>query len=129
MTDPAKPYTIAFEVRPGYLYVDLKGDVISTDVIRSYVADVLEECERSGMRRIMLYRDIPVILSEAEMFYTVNESLEALRGKKVALVNPHDELQKELDFGMTVGSNRGGQYGSFIDIDDAEKWLLEGDDD
>ena len=47
-----------------------------------------------------------------------------LRGKKLALVNPHAAIQKEVEFGVTVGLNRGGNYADFTDIASAERWLL-----
>jgi hypothetical protein len=56
----------------------------------------------------------------------VSESLDALAGKKLALVNPHAAIEAEVNFGMTVGQNRGGNYRSFETVPDAEAWLLKG---
>ena len=128
MTTPPEPYELNFETRPGYLYAHLQGETISVDVIRSYVAEVVAKSNETGLDRVLLYRDIPTVLSEAQTFFTVNESLEALRGKKLALVNPHENIQRELKFGMTVGHNRGGNYADFEDIASAEAWLLSDKD-
>lgn len=128
MSTPPEPYELTFETRPGYLYANLRGDAISVALIRAYVAEIVAESNATGLNRIMLYRDIPAILSEAETFFTVRESLEALRGKKLALVNPHADIDKEVKFGMTVGHNRGGNYADFEDIAAAEKWLLSDED-
>jgi len=128
MTKPSQPYELTFEDRPGYLYAHLKGDTISSEVIRSYVAEIVAKSNSTGQGRILLYRDIPAVLSEGETFFTVRESLESLRGKKLALVNPHADINKEVKFGMTVGHNRGGNYADFEDIAAAEKWLLSDED-
>lgn len=115
-------------MRPGYLYAHLKGDTISVEIIRSYVAEIVEQSNATGLQSILLYRDIPAVLSEAETFFTVRESLESFRGKKLALVNPHSGIDKEVKFGVTVGHNRGGNYADFEDIASAESWLLSDKD-
>jgi len=125
MTDPAKPYLLTFTVYPEYLFADLTGDTISAKIIRDYIREIVAKCEETGKHRILLYRDIPAALSEGEVFFTVNESLAALAGKKLALVNPHAAIETEVDFGVTVGRNRGGNYCSFKSVDDAKAWLLE----
>ena len=124
MRAPTKPYRITFTEYTEYLYVDLKGDEVSTEIIRDYISDVVAKCEELGKDKILLHRDIPAILSEGEVFHTVRESLEALAGKKLALVNPHTSIRTAVDFGMTVGQNRGGNYRSFTNVEDAEAWLL-----
>jgi hypothetical protein len=126
MTAPTGPYQLTFTVHPEYLYANLSGDTISVQIIRDYIGEIVAKCDATGKRRILLYRDIPAVLPEYEVFHTVNESLGALIGKKLALVNPHSALEPEVDFGMTVGQNRGGNYRSFNNIADAEAWLLEG---
>ena len=126
MTTQHESYQIKFTEFPDYLYVEIKGTEISVDIIASYIHKIVEKCEASGKNRILLYRDIPAVLSEGEVFYTVNQSLKALEGKRVALVNPYDVISTAVDFGMTVGQNRGGNYRSFKNVSDAEAWLLKG---
>lgn len=126
MTAPTKPYLLTFSEHPEYLYANLTGDTISAEIIRDYIGEIVARCNATGKHRILLYRDIPAVLSEAEVFRTVNESLGALIGKKLALVNPHAAIQKEVEFGMTVGQNRGGNYRSFNSVAEAEAWLLKG---
>ena len=102
MTEPPKLYELTFDERPGYLYAHLTGDRVSAAIIRDYIAEVVAKSDATGKHRILLYRDIPAVLSEAETFFTVRDSLDALRGKKLALVNPHAAIQKEVKFGVTV---------------------------
>ncbi|MFT3745297.1 MAG: hypothetical protein QM785_13515 [Pyrinomonadaceae bacterium] len=120
-----KAYTISFTEHPNYLHVNLSGDTISEQIIREYVADILAKCAETGDDRILCYRDIPTVMPEGTVYHTVSESLDALRGKKVALVNPHAGIDTEVRFGMTVAQNRGGNYASFSNIDDALEWLLK----
>lgn len=126
MAAQQKPYQLTFTVHPEYLYADVKGETISAEIIRDYVGEIVAKSEETGKRRILLYRDIPAVLSGGEVFFTVNESLGAFAGKKLALVNPHAAIDSEIDFGMTVGQNRGGNYRSFNDVAAAEAWLLKG---
>ena len=126
MSASFKPYQLTFTVQPQYLYANLTGDSISAEIIRGYISEIVAESNATGKQRILLYRDIPAVLSEGELFFTVNESLEALTGKKLALVNPYAAIAPAVDFGVTVGQNRGGNYHSFSNVDAAEAWLLEG---
>jgi hypothetical protein len=126
MTAPTKPYQLTFTIHPEYLYANLKGDTISVQIIRDYVRELVAKCEETRKSRILLYRDIPAVLSGVDVFHTVSESLAALSGKKLALVNPHEAIEQEVGFGMTVGQNRGGNYRNFKTVEDAEAWLLKG---
>jgi hypothetical protein len=117
-------YQLSFEVRPKYLYAELRARSISEEIIRGYVAELVAKSRESGRDLILLYRDIPAIMAAHQMFSTVSESLDALRGKKLALVNPHASIDDDLEFGLTVGQNRGGNYQRFTNIPDAEAWLL-----
>ena len=125
MAAPTKPYKLTFTVYPEYLYANLTGDTISVEIIRDYISEIVAKCDATGKHRILLYRDIPAVLPGFEVFHTVKDSLGALTGKKLALVNPHAAIGPEVDFGMTVGQNRGGNYSSFNNVSDAEAWLLK----
>lgn len=124
MTETTKPYTLNFTERPEYLYAHLTAETISADIIRGYVSEVAAKSDSTGKHRILLFRDIPVVMTEGDVFHTVSESLELLRGKKLAIVNPHAVIEKELQFGMTVGQNRGGNYAVFDNEASAETWLM-----
>ncbi|HMT08877.1 MAG TPA: hypothetical protein PKA82_12800 [Pyrinomonadaceae bacterium] len=121
---PFDDYKIAFTVHTEYLYVHLKAEDVSDGSISAYVSDIVAKSEETGLDKIILYRDIPVANNEASVFKTVSASLEELYGKKLAIVNPYEELNDVLKFGMTVGSNRGGNYEVFDTVEEAEKWLL-----
>lgn len=121
----SRSYTLTFTVHPDYLYAELMSEAVNTEIIRGYVNDILAKCDETGRSKILLYRDIPAVLSEGEVFHTVSESLRAFEGKKLALVNPHEAIRTAVDFGMTVGQNRGANYQSFPTVTEAEAWLLK----
>lgn len=125
MSASTKLYLLTFTVHPEYLYANLTDETISAEIIRDYISEIVAKCEATGKHRILLYRDIPAVLSEGEVFFTVSESLEALARKKLALVNPHSAIGAAVDFGVTVGQNRGGNYRSFNNVAAAEAWLLK----
>ncbi len=120
------PFSLTFTEYPDYLYANLRADTISAEIIRGYISQIVAKCKETGKNRILLYRDIPAVLSEGETFHTVNESLDALTGIKLALVNPHEAIHPKVEFGVTVGQNRGGNYQSFDNVPAAEAWLLKG---
>jgi hypothetical protein len=124
MTRPAPTYQLTFTEHPEYLRADLTAETISAEIIRAYISEIVAKSNATGKNCVLLYRDIPAVLSAGEMFHTVNESLEALRGKKVALVNPHPSIHENVEFGVTVGKNRGGNYRTFNDVPTAQAWLL-----
>lgn len=124
MNEFPDPYQLVFEVRDGYLYAGLKAETISQEIISGYVADVIAKAHETGKSKVLLYRDIPAVMSTHQVFGTVNDSLDAFRGIKLALVNPHAAIDEDIKFGLTVGQNRGGNYKSFNNVEDAEAWLL-----
>ena len=127
MTSQDKAYRLTFTEYAQYLFADLKGETISAEIIRDYIGEIVAKCAETGKNRILLYRDIPAVLSGGETFFTVSESLDALAGKKLAIVNPHSSVDSVVDFGVTVGQNRGGNYRSFDNVAAAEEWLVGSD--
>lgn len=124
VTDNEKAYSLTFTVHPEFLYAHLKAEKIDEGIINGYVSELVARSDESGTDKILLYRDVPAVLPEGYVFHTVNDSLAALRGKKLALVNPYRELDEAIKFGMTVGQNRGANYKMFADVESATEWLL-----
>jgi len=123
--DELPKYSLTIIEFPEYLEARVKAETISEEIIAAYVREIADASNASGKGRILLYRDIPMVLSGGSVFHTVAASLELLRGKKIALVNPYAEIDAEIGFGMTVGQNRGGDYANFRTVEDAKAWLLK----
>ncbi|MGB4989340.1 MAG: hypothetical protein WBO10_08915 [Pyrinomonadaceae bacterium] len=120
-----KNYELTFTEHCEYIYAELKGESISAEIIHEYVAELVAKCKETGKSRILLYRDIPAVMSGGQVFFSVAEGVEQLSGKKIALVNPYQDIAKRIEFAMTVGQNRGANYRAFDNVPDAKKWLLE----
>jgi hypothetical protein len=96
MPEPTDDYSIEFTVHPDYLYVHLEAETISDAIIRGYVSDIVAKSNETKRDRILLFRDIPALSSLGEVFHSVSSSLEQLRGKRLALVNPHAQIREQL---------------------------------
>lgn len=124
MNDDPKSYTLTFEERPQYLYARVAARAIDRENATAYLTEVAQRVSKSGMSKLLLYRDIPAMLDDAALFHVTQEFLQMIRGVKAAFVNPHIQNTSSMEFAMTVGKNRGGNYQAFSDISDAEAWLL-----
>lgn len=123
--ESAEPYKLSFEERPDYLYARIEAESIDRTTALSYLSEVARYCARIDAKRLLIHRDIPVMLPDADLFNTTTDFLEMVRGTRAAFVNPYQDLTEALDFAMVVGLNRGADYKLFNSIEDAEKWLLE----
>jgi hypothetical protein len=119
------PYKLSFEERPDYLYAYIEAESIDRPVALEYLSEVARYCARIAAKRLMLHRDIPVMLPDADLFNTTTDFLEMIRGTRAAFVNPYQDLTEAFDFAMVVGLNRGADCKLFNTVEDAEIWLLE----
>lgn len=117
-------YDLIFEHREGYLYACVTAAKIDRKTALEYLHRVADAVRDSPYNRLMLERDIPAVLSTADIFFTAEDFLDLVRGLRVAFVNTHATIQAELEFAMLIGTNRGAKYGLFNNVPDAEKWLL-----
>src|SRR5688572_30803071 len=125
MTTAATPYELNFEQRPDYLFAKVTADTITTETAIAYIQEIGAKCAELKFSRVMIYRDIPAVISTGSIYFLVHDLASILRGVKVAFVNPHPENQKGLDFATLFGSNRGGKFSLHSDIASAEEWLLK----
>jgi hypothetical protein len=123
MTTPTKPFELTFEDRTSYLYARVNAETIDRPNALKYLKEVADRCNDTGCERLMLCRDIPVMLSDADLFFTTTDFLKMIGTTRVAFVNPHAEIAKEMDFAILIGSNRGGNYKLFNNEFEAETWL------
>jgi hypothetical protein len=117
------PYTLTFEERPGYLYALVEADTIDRNTALAYLFEVANQCSKLGATRLMLERWIPVMLSDSDLFFTTQDFLRMMQSVRVAFLNPYLEQKDDMDFAMTIASNRGAEFRLFGDSDRAESWL------
>lgn len=125
MTSQTPQYELKLEERPDHLYAVVKADRMNEDIARSYLSKIAEKAKKMRMERVMIVRDVPVMLPDGDLFSTTNFFLEKMRGKFVAFVNPYETIDEDMEFAIRIGTNRGGLYGLFTSETAAEEWLME----
>jgi hypothetical protein len=132
MADPTKPYELTFDPRPEYFYVRVTAATIDEDSAAMYLRDIAAKCRELNYAAVLLERDIPVMLPPGGLYFTTKGFREMMDGIKVAIVNPHAELDEKMKFAMLMAENIGAQFSLQPSIDAAEDWLLaniDNDDD
>ena len=124
--DPTKPFHIAFEHRPQYLYVYVSGKRDSYEISRQYWLEVAEECNKTGYKKVLIDEDIQQSVSMSEVFQLASElPLMGFQGVRVAFYDRYAEHEDLNQFGELVATNRGLFGRVFNDIAIAENWLLD----
>jgi hypothetical protein len=118
-----KKFDLIFEERSGYLYACVTAGSIDRAAALEYLAEVAERVKSSGADRLMLERDIPVMLTPTDLFFTAQDFLDMIGRTRVAFVNRHASIHDEMQFAMMIGTNRGANYRLFRNVDEAEEWL------
>lgn len=119
------PYTLTFEERPGYLYARVSAGTIDAETAIEYLFKVAEKCDEIKCDRLMLERDIPVMLPTGDLFFTTQKFLERIKDIRVAFVNPHAPIREDMKFAIMIGTNRGALYSLHDNTASAERWLLK----
>ncbi len=118
------PYEISFENRPEYLYAGVRAETLDEESASQYIRDIAAKASELESERLMIYRDIPVMLPTGALFFSSAEYVEVMCRIPVAFVNPYPALRDPLAFATTVVENRGGRFKVFDHSADAEVWLL-----
>lgn len=124
MTDQAEPYELRFEKRPGYLYAHVKAETMTGEIALRYLRQIMAEAARLDQLRLIIEREVPVMMSAGTLFFATTEFTDMIRGMRVAYVNPYPDLDKDMDFAQTIATNRGADYTVVRNVEAAEKWLL-----
>ena len=126
MYETIKPYNLTFETRRNYLYAHITASSMSRPTALAYLQEVANECEHGRYRRLLLERDVPMMLNSLDLFRTTNDFLDMVKYVRVAVVNRFPDQQNAMNFAMRISTNRKARYNIFVDLSEAEKWLLEG---
>ncbi len=125
MAVPPEPFSLVFEQRRGYLYAEVRAAQITEEAARNYLGQIAEQVSATRTECVLIFRDIPVILSDTVLFDVTNYFLDLMAEKRIAFVNPHSEIREDMEFAIRIGTNRGAYYALFADVDEAAKWLLD----
>jgi hypothetical protein len=122
--DDSKPYLLSLEYRPNYLYVFVSGEKDSYDISIRYWREIADECQKSGVKKVLIEEDIKENLSMHDTYRLASEILQlGFFGIRIAFVDRRNEQRQLNQFGETVASNRGLLVRVFNDGKDAENWL------
>lgn len=119
------PYKLTFEQRPGYLYARVEAETIDRESALAYLREVADKCSEISCERLVLERDIPVMLSVADLLFTTDDFQKMMHDIRVAFINPHLPIDDDMGFAMTIANNRGAVFQLHRDVAEAEKWLAK----
>lgn len=117
-------YILEFENRAQYLFATVRADSIDAAGTDSYLTEIAERATTDNATKLLIFRDIPTAIDAGLMYHIVERFERAVRGKRVAFVNPYLTAESNLQFAMTVAANRGGDNKLFNNVADAEAWLI-----
>jgi hypothetical protein len=121
----SKPYELTLEYRPKYLYAFVRGEKDSYEISRQYWQEIADECNKSGIRKVLIEEDIKENISMSDMYRFASEIPElGFHGVRVAFVDRQESQHQLNQFGETVATNRGLVSRVFNNFAEAEKWLL-----
>jgi hypothetical protein len=117
-------YKLSLESRKGYLYAGVESERINETIALAYMKEIMERCRAEGLLKVMIYRDIPAMLTTGPLFYVARQFQEMMKGLKVAFVNPHENIVHEMHFFIMTATEGATEYMIFNNAADAEGWLL-----
>lgn len=116
-------YRLTFDERAGYLKAHVVGRAVDYAESQELLASVASELHRRGMDRVLIYRDIPNVPSQTDLYFIIHALLGQLVGSKIAVVNPHPANRDGLEFMSRLAKKQGVNYRIFDDEAEAERWL------
>ena len=118
-----KPYRLAYELRPGYLYVLFRSDTASYEIIRQYWSEIIVMATSTRCKKLLIDKDISVESSMVDAFRVASEIAVEFKSVKVAICDRKTPLDA-LEFDELVATNRGLNTRSFRELAAAEAWLM-----
>ncbi|MEQ8790947.1 MAG: hypothetical protein RIC55_32085 [Pirellulaceae bacterium] len=118
---------VAYHDRPGYLFVEARGEWRLDDTRRE-IENIRREADRRGYTRLLVdSRELSAPDTEMTRFYTGEHIAEFWRRPlKVASLALPEIIN---NFAENVAVNRGAHYAVFTDEQAAIDWLLQGSGD
>lgn len=121
---PTPTYQLLLEERDEYLYARVTADTIDQESALQYLTEIANRCDAIECEKLLIYRDIPVMLPDGVLFMVTAEFQKMIAGIRTAFVNPYEPNVEAFNFALTVGENRGAEYKLFNNEEDAIAWLV-----
>lgn len=117
--------SLTFLNKGGYLLVNEEG-TRSPGGIRKAIGEIADHCRQHEVKRVAI--DVRQLQGDMEFmdWFDLGKSngLHEIGIHKLAIVTMAD--QENTRFAATVAVNRGATVKVFVDLDEAEQWIMEG---
>lgn len=117
-------YKLEIEERDGYLYVLYGGNPLTLEMIVETINSVARALRSSGLRRVLLVRDSPILDSEKARAMTaqlVNKA--TMPGVRFAIVDKFGNDPEKTALAVKASREAGWDLTGFDTIDEAADWL------
>lgn len=117
-------FKLFFEARPAYLFARIEASAIDRETSLEYLSEVSLKCADLRMKKLLIERNIPVILDDPGMDAILGEYLRLSSGVTIALVNQYVDLNSSTEYIAGKLNAGGARFKHFDNVNAAEKWLL-----
>ena len=125
MNVQTKPYTLAFDEQPKYLYARVTADSVSVPMAMSYLREIFDECRELGYDRLMIERDIPEQLPTSKFPLLAHEFVRlGVNDLRIAFVDRRIDDLGLLRFAAAATRALGINVRVYRARPDARRWLL-----
>ncbi len=122
--ESTKPYSLEFELRPSYLYVNIRGDENNYTIARAYWDEIIILRKQTASSNVLVHKEIRPSLTTVDSFKLGTELADSgFEHVKVAFCDRYAS-PAEMSFSENVMTNRGMKFGTFTNIEQAKDWLL-----
>lgn len=119
-----KQYELGFDKRDDYLLVTLKAEKINHRTVLDYLGEIADRCASTRLRKMVIDRDIPMMLSDEEMLDSWGVFLQMRPRMRIAFVNRYPDIAEPLRR-LISGIQDEGTARYFEDLGSAEAWISE----
>ncbi len=113
---------------PEYLHARTSAPFIDRATGMWYFGEIFLECADRRKKKLLLERDIPYMMPYDEVVSTMDYLISMHSGTRIAFLNSHLSIAKELQKIINYAADRGGPFKYFEVFDEAEQWLLNDQD-
>jgi hypothetical protein len=118
-----KQYELGFDKRDDYLLVTLKAEKINHRTVLDYLGEIADRCASTRLRKMVIDRDIPMMLSDEEMLDSWGVFLQMRPRMRIAFVNRHPDIAEPIR--RLISGIQDGAARYFEDLASAEAWISE----
>ncbi|MFL6468501.1 MAG: hypothetical protein ACJ72Z_11140 [Pyrinomonadaceae bacterium] len=119
-------FEIEYLEHPEYLHARITAPHIDRPMAMSYLSEVMTECAKRRLKKLLLERLTPAVLPQDELSNTMDYLISMDSGTRIAFLSPHSTVAESMQHVVDHGEGKDGAYRYFQSFDEAEKWLLEG---